>query len=268
MTNNLPRQFVLGVNAKGFDLVKYFFRNDKLPIRVDLSKTNLRVTAKQEKEFDIATTNFLPEIKKYIGEDMDVNTIKPDTIKLYFSDMLSKKVPVKLNVMVHTRKQYEIKGIAKISPDSITISGTKEELDTTNFVMTAHEEYREADRTIAEMINIEKNLEGITFYSLDKVFVTIPIEKFTEKTITLPIKLVNLSPKYNVKLLPSKVTVNFMVAISDYNRATPGLFNAVVDFKDFNPDNAVKLKVSLSTSPDYVKTIQISPPFVDYIIIK
>jgi len=268
LTNNLPKQFTLGVNAKGFDLMKYYFKSNKLPITVDLSKTNLKVSPKQEKEFDVATTNFMPEIRKYVGEDIEISSIKPDTIKLYFNDLLSKKVPVNLNVKVQCRKQFDTKGKPSVSPDSITISGSKEELDSIDFVNTIREEYKEADRTIAEMMNIEKKKDANIFYSIDKVYVTIPVEKFTEKTLEIPIRIINLKPKYNIKILPSKATINFMIAVNDYNRATASLFNAVADFKDFDPANDSKIKVTFTTSPDYVKSIHTSPPFVDYIIIK
>lgn len=268
LTNNLPKQFSIGINAKGYDLVKYYFKNNKLPITVDLSKSNLKVSPKQEKEFDIATSNFMPEIKKYMGDEIDINSITPDTIKLYFSDLLSKKVPIKLNVEIRCRKQYERKGKATISPDSITVSGSREELDSLTYINTVHEEFKEADRTISEMMNIEKKTTGITFYSTDKVFVTIPIEKFTEKTIEIPIKITNLKPKYNIKILPAKATITCMVSIEDYNRATANLFKAEADFKDFTPENNTKVKVALSAFPDYVKTILITPPYVDYIMIK
>ena len=268
LTNNLPKQFTVGVNAKGFDLMRYYFKSNKLPITVDLSKTNLKISPKQEKEFDVATTNFMPEIRKYMGDDIEINSIRPDTIKLYFSELLSKKVPVNLNVKVNCRKQYNTKGKPSISPDSVTVSGTKDELDSITSVNTVSEEYKEADKTIAEMINIEKKKQGNIFYSIEKVYVTIPIEKYTEKTLEIPVKILNLKPKYNIKIIPSKATVNFMIAVNDYKRATANDFNAVADFKDFDPANDSKIKVTMTSSPDYIKSMQITPSFVDYIIIK
>jgi YbbR domain-containing protein len=268
LTNNLPKQFTVGVNAKGFDLMRYYFKSNKLPITVDLSKTNLKISPKQEKEFDVATTNFMPEIRKYMGDDIEINSIRPDTIKLYFSELLSKKVPVNLNVKVNCRKQYNTKGKPSISPDSVTVSGTKDELDSITSVNTVSEEYKEADKTIAEMINIEKKKQGNIFYSIEKVYVTIPIEKYTEKTLEIAIKILNLKPKYNIRIIPSKATLNFMIAVNDYKRATANDFNAVADFKDFDPANDSKIKVTLTLSPDYIKSMQITPPFVDYIIIK
>jgi hypothetical protein len=77
-----------------------------------------------------------------------------------------------------------------------------------------------------------------------------------------------LKPQYNIKVLPAKVTISCMVAVSDYNTISEKLFNPVVDFKDFNPENDTKMKVTLSTYNDNIKSIQIDPPFVDYIIIK
>lgn len=268
LINNLPKQFTLEINAKGFDLVSNYFNKRKLPITIDLSKINLNEFSKKEKEYEIATTEFTSEINKYLGDDIRIISVSPDTLKLNFSDLQTKKVPVNLNIKIKPRKQFDIKGKLKASPDSITISGTKEELDTINSVNSEREEFVELDKTISKMMNIEKRNNPDIFYSQDKIYVTIPIEKFTEKTFEIPLKMVNLKPQYNIKVLPAKVTISFMVAVSDYNTITEKLFNPVVDFKDFNPENDTKMKVSLSTFSDNIKSIQIDPPFVDYIIIK
>ncbi|MEI6817031.1 MAG: hypothetical protein WCL14_10510 [Bacteroidota bacterium] len=268
LTSNLPKQFSVQVNAKGFDLLGYYFNTRRLPITIDLSKTNLKESPNANKEFDISTADFYPEINNYLGDNIQILSINPDTIKLYFSALSTKKVPVRLNIELQCRKQFDVNGLTKLSPDSITVSGTKEELDTISFVSTVHNLFKDIDRPISEMIDIERSTESHLFYSLDKVYVTIPVEKFTEKTLEVPLKLINLKPKFNVKVIPTKVKVSFMVAISDYSKVFPDMFGAEVDFANFQPEDVSKMKVAMHVSPNYIKSMQIAPEYVDYLIIK
>jgi hypothetical protein len=97
--------------------------------------------------------------------------------------------------------------------------------------------------------------------------VIVPVEKFTEKTLTIPIKALNLPGDLLLRTFPGFITVSTMVSVSDYNKVTPDLFRAVVDYNDVLSGSG-KLKVNLVQSPAFIVNTKYLPKSVEFIIEK
>ena len=96
---------------------------------------------------------------------------------------------------------------------------------------------------------------------------TINVTKFTEASVELPIGVINLPEKYTLKAFPENVTVKYNVAFTNYEKVTPNLFKAVVDYSSIKPGSN-KLKVILTKQSPEIRAVKLYPEKVEYIIRK
>jgi hypothetical protein len=97
-----------------------------------------------------------------------------------------------------------------------------------------------------------------------KVNLKIPVERFTEKKIKIPITVVNRPQGSNLKIFPSDAEVSFLVGLSDYETITQSDFDVVVVFDSAQTQQT--LEVILRKQPEYIQQLRISPPNVEYLI--
>ena len=93
----------------------------------------------------------------------------------------------------------------------------------------------------------------------------IPVEKFTEKELEIPVQIKNKPENVNIKFFPSEVKITFMVGLSEFEDINAADFSAVVDY------NTVLLKkenpeVEIEKKPSNIEILRISPDRVEYLI--
>src|ERR1700733_1866838 len=94
----LPKDFTLLVNAVGWDLLRYRIQSDSQEINVDLEHY-------KGKPYIISS-----KLKDLVGlqltRSITINDIYPDTIDLTQENMMSKKVPVQLQLLLSFDKEF------------------------------------------------------------------------------------------------------------------------------------------------------------------
>jgi YbbR domain-containing protein len=124
------------------------------------------------------------------------------------------------------------------------------------------------DETIIAQLNLQSAKEGNISTYPRSVQVTIPVNEFTEKTIEVPVKLVNNSDYYNVKVFPQKVKVTFTTSLNKYAEMDEDLFEAVADLNMWKKYSYNVLPVMLTKLPEFCRIVKIEPKNIDFIIKK
>src|SRR5690606_34909935 len=115
------------------NLLKYSFTKFR-SLKVDVAQLE-RTTAKGTKSFWHTNSN-LNFIESQLGMDVQVHAINPDTIFFDFNRLISKKVPVQLDIKKEYSNLINIYGAPKIIPDSITITGSEADLTNIKHIKT------------------------------------------------------------------------------------------------------------------------------------
>jgi hypothetical protein len=127
-------------------------------------------------------------------------------------------------------------------------------------------------RDVGENINTRVNLQSVKEGNLNvypkTVQVIIPVDEFTEKTLELPVKLINNHNYDNIKVFPQKVRVTFTTALNRYPDMTEDLFEATADLDLWRDHGYRTLPVKLTRFPPFCKIVKISPANIDFIIKK
>lgn len=248
------------VQGTGWQMLFSGMNKESKPITIDLAtleNRNYVVLSSQLKQININKELTQPII-----------SIDPDTLYFDFTNRLVKKVPVQLMLGLKYRKQFAVSGNIVIKPAYITVSGPTGRLKEISLWKTDSLQMQEVDETINTRINLQSVKEGNLNVYPKTVQVIVPVDEFTEKTLDLPVKLINNHNYDNVKVFPQRVKVTFTTALSRYPDMNEDLFEATADLDLWRDHDYKSLPVKLTRVPPFCKIVKVSPANIDFIIKK
>ncbi|SMO44221.1 YbbR-like protein [Saccharicrinis carchari] len=195
-------------------------------------------------------------------KDVELLSISPDTLFIYFEKKVRKRVPVKFNSQLNFKQQYYQSGQVSIKPDSIEVAGPGSLLDSTLFVNTEFMVYEGLSDSLIRNVSLEQ-IANVTFNPA-RVVVSIPIEPYTQKNMRIPIQHLNVPDTLALKTFPDDIGISFTVAASRFNKVKIQDFSVAVDFNSSTtPGLPDRLKVRMLKQPEGIKNVSYSPLFVE-----
>jgi hypothetical protein len=266
IVSDVPQQLMLRINGHGFTIIKHKFYSGLSPLRIDVSFAGITPIDTGSQLYYVLTRRFRERLASQIGEDLQVVSVQPDTLYFVLDDIISKNIKVRPQLNLSFRKQFMQKGEAKSIPDSVKVFGPRIIMDTIRWIDTEILKRSKVNDTIRKQVELMpvRTLQ----YIQDNVDLVIAVEKFTEKTFTVPIEAINLPPDFILKTFPGFITVSTLVSVNDYNKLNADLFRAVVDYRDISSNSSNKLKITLEKSPGYIVNTKFSPKSVEFVIEK
>jgi len=234
------------------------------PIDLDLDKYLSQSYGGGKQKYFVLTYRIRSSIAKQLGGDIFLEGIEPDTLFVDLTETIDKKVPVKLFLKADFERQYMQSGGVVIEPDKILLKGPKSVLDTISEVLTKPLKFSEINQKIVQKVSLVP-IPQVSF-STRSVMVTVPVEKYTELTVTVPVEIENQPDGVKLFFLPKSVDVKCNVILSKYFALKPRMFKAVVDYNLINKSINKKLKVKIVTLPEYTSLVDFNPKYVEYII--
>lgn len=265
LVNKVPSHIDLKIQAPGYTLLKYKLSPRLVPVNLDL-RSYLVYQKGKSNVYYVVTKDLQGRLKRRFSGEMNILEIQPDTLYFKFDISKSKKVAVVPHINFSLEKQYMLSSLINTSPDSILVTGPSSIIDTLKDIHTINMDYPKLKRAVNEEVELIKSKE--LSYSADKVFITIPVEQYTEATLKVPIIVTNLPDSMNLRTFPDQVSLTCNVALGRYENIFPGIFRAEVDYSSVSTNIGKQLKVNVTSFPDYVQSVRISPAFVDFIIEK
>lgn len=208
----------------------------------------------------------LERFSSQLGADLTLLAVSPDTLYFQLSDVVQKRVTVKPDLKIAYAKQFMQAGSYIVTPAKVKVKGPASVIDTLNFIYTQPLVLENISDNIDVVLPI-KPVKGISFQP-SEVRVAIPVEKFTEAKVEVPVTCINIPFGYDVLLSPKAVTVTCNVAVSKYFALKPHHFNIICDYNDLIIEPSGKAIVKLIKYPDFIGRIQMEPRKVDFVIVK
>ena len=258
-TLDLPSQINTRVDISGYGYLEYLLNANRQSIIVDYKKA-LRLNYNKNHRYILSESLTDKLLKKY--PDLNLFSIKPDTILFYYDKIEVKKVPIKPLAIFNITEGYVKSGEVYSKPDSVIISGPIEKIRSISFVNTGLINLKDISKTTKRNVAL-KEIESISF-RINRTNVTVPVEQSTEKLIKIPIIVENLIDNEQIKLIPNTLKISYKVGISRYAGVSNEQFTARVVYTDSTKFNNV-LKVEISKFPDNVYAIEFTPKFVEFI---
>jgi len=266
LKNELPEFFSIEVNAHGYKLLEYKISNKFLPYIINVNSLTLRIHSRSENTKLYTLPVLLKEdIESKLSSEFQIISISPDTLYFEFDERIFKKVKIISQINAQPAAQYMLRGEVMLLPDSVTISGASAIVDSINHVYTVKENILNLDKDYSDEVKLLK-IDDIEFSS-ENIDVNIDVEKFTEGTQKINITLLNVPDSLILRTFPKEVTVSYFVPLSDYDKISPQMFDAIIDYKDIASTGDM-LQVKITNSPNYVQSLRYYPQQVEYIIEK
>ncbi|UKT64795.1 YbbR-like domain-containing protein [Pedobacter mucosus] len=250
----------LQVEGTGWQLLFARLRINPQSVSVSLNKLNSR-------DF-IVFSDQLSNINKQLETSQKVISIKPDTLYFDFTRRSVKKVPIKLIQKIGFIKQYGISSEINLTPKYVTVTGPIEELAKVSYWTTDTLKLLRVQANTTSRINMQHSTHKNVSIFPSSVEVKIPIDEFTEKTLEVPLKIINNRNYHGIRLYPKKVKVTFLIALSNFDQVDESFITAAVDVDEWQNLHHNQFVVKITEFPNYCKLINIFPSKIDFIVEK
>lgn len=210
--------------------------------------------------------DLLSSLKESFGGSATVTSLSLDSLQLFYTTSKGKSVPVHVECNVFPASGSIMEGSVTAKPASVMVYGKKEILDTILYISTEALNLHNLSETTEMEVNLQKlrNARAIP----GKVVITVPIEPLVKKQEMVTVDVINVPEGEELLLFPSKVPVEYYVAMSRLSDNEDANIKLVVDFQDVASSTDGKLHVRTVNVPDRLKNLKLTTDSVEYAVIK
>jgi YbbR domain-containing protein len=261
LANNTPVKLDLKIEGQGFTILRYKMMSFS-PILLDIEQ----VTNNLEPNsgiYKVQSKNLIREVSSQLSTEIQINEISPEILEIVLDSLITKTVPVELDIDIEFVPQYNLKNPVKTVPDKVKITGPAIALEKISALKTKVSITNKLESDLSqeiELIHPER-----TTISPEKVNLIIEVEKYTEKELKIPIEIIHKPDKVRIKLFPSEVKVLFTVGLSRFETIKPADFGISVDYNSI-VDNVSNLNILLYKKPDFIQGVRLNPEKVEFLI--
>ena len=138
-----------------------------------------------------------------------------------------------------------------------------------SYISTSLLQKKELNVSINEFVAIKEfNPDSNVRAEKDKVLITASVERFTEGSVDVPIKVLNIPEGKQINTFPKFVKVTYRIALSNFNKIDSSTFLIECDYGISENNNLPYLLPKLVGSSSMIKNARISPQKIDFLINK
>ena len=256
----LEKKVKLRVETPGYKLLLTQMGFNKIYLDIDLQET-------RHKQF-LLTDDLRKRVAENLPLDVRLFSISPDTLYLNFDEKYSRRIPVRLVKKLEFEKQFDQKELIQLSPDSVEVSGPKILIDSIKSWPTVELKQKRVKDNLRGTIDLVKPARNGISISPETVKYNIVVEEFTEQSIEVEVRKMNVPAGMQITTYPKKVKVTFQVPLNNYEAINETSFEVVADFGKIEIGKQKEVYLELTQTPAYVKGVTISPISTEYIIYK
>ena len=265
---NIPESIVISENnkklntsitASGVEIILYRLFNNNL--KIDLIQANFEL---DYLSLNLENQKFL--IQQQLYSNTLLNQFTPSLVKIKFSRLSEKKIPIIPKTRINLRAGYLIDSNVISKPDCIIVRGPKILLDSIYYAETIAYNQEDVYESISKKINLSP-IEGANF-SKDFVDIELSVSRYSEKEFNIPIELINQPEGVKVKLFPPKTKVRATIPMSVIGNIRVSDFRLIADYNQILNGQTQKLELFIQKKPSGVKQIILEPNEVNYLIRK
>ena len=264
---NIPKEYIIKeqninsiqvyMKASGFELFYNKLFQNKLI--VDLEKEKI-VDNKIVINFD--ENKF--KLKESLNSNIDIMNVFPNQIIIGLEEVINKFVPIVLGNELKIKSGYGLRNPIILFPDSIKVSGPLNEISKISSVSAFINTNINIENDYTADYEIVKN-KNFTYEFLtgNAVF---NIDRYSEKTIKIPINVRGIPDSLELKLYPDKVDVSFQSSVKKLKNINKDDFIISVTFDSKKKLFSKELDISIDSFPSSLKNLKISHKKVEFLI--
>ncbi len=253
-----PIHFIsVKVHGRGW-LLNQFENNTKDPIVINVGIGGQKV---------LKLKPYMALMNREMPPGLLIEDIMTEAIWIQNTQEINKKVPLRLKFQLNFQKQYYFSTPTRISPDSITLTGSPSLLHSISTWELPDIILNAVHKSVDTTVSLYKSRFPDISVNPSSTNLQIHVDRFTESVLNLPIKILNPEEGKNLTLIPSHVEIRYLVPLSYYSSVREDLFEAQVNLEEWKQNKQIhRLKIAITRSPDFVRVVKLSPILADFII--
>ncbi|WP_251968662.1 CdaR family protein [Parabacteroides sp. AD58] len=258
-TNKIPQAINIRIKDKGSALLNYTIGQKFRSITIDMTGLS-----KESGKFTVDKRYIEAEVQKQVLATTTLYSIEPQAITLRFGMRKSKEFPIVFQGNIQTEKGFLVSSDIQISPSRVTVYASDSILDTIQEIKTVYTEIKNGKKSITRVVALEP-IEGTNFET-NNVSVTIPIEEYTEKMLSIPVTVTGVPVNYKIRTFPQAVEVACNIPISRFKELTEDMFTVEVPYAQLEENVSGSIDVQVTKKPDWVRYCHVSPAKIEFLL--
>ncbi len=256
LTQSPPNELEAVVKGTGWKLMRYLFKTGQYKLDIDLQAYGSRIIEREE-------------LFQLLSSEIGLPVVSANRNYLLFSldSTATRVVPVVFDNQINLARDFFVAGDISLSPDSIILTGPEEQLARVEAVHTVPFITSGVNRSLrTEVELLQPEPEQVQLHR-KKVFVSIPVEQFTELEFNLSVSVPEELGDY--ELLPKTVTLKCITKLSAARDISESDFTVAVIESEIGKDpNSAFVPLQLVQKPGFVKGTRLSQNAVELFLIR
>lgn len=253
--NGLPDTIMVEIRDAGSRLATY--RREPLRLSIDLHTYLHGVKG----SIHIPSDALRRSISDLLQGTSRLIEISPEEINCDYYTEQERTVAVGLGGDWSPAPEYQLVGKPTLSRTKVTIYGDGNKLERIDTIYT--KPLQRNDLTDTTMIRVALALPQNVRANMDSIDVHIVTERFTEKKMTLPIRVEGVPEGYHIRIFPREVEVTVRVGISHFSQVNEEHIRALCRYAQ---DKSETLDVELHYNNPYITAAWAYPCVVEFIL--
>lgn len=201
---------------------------------------------------------------RWILSETEVIDIKPDTIAFFVERIVSKIVPVVVDLSLEFKPGYGLASNISVAPDSVIVSGPLSIMKDLKEIYTIRKSMFALDNKKVVNINLPKKT-GIS-YNNNLIEVVLDVQRIVDKQFdNIPVDVLDVPQDINVVLLPNTVGCSVRGGVNVLGNLNEDKFKAYLFYSDIVSDTMGSVIPHMEL-PENTSLLFIKPERVRYII--
>ncbi|MEL6658584.1 MAG: CdaR family protein [Bacteroidota bacterium] len=201
------------------------------------------------------------------NKEVEITNLLFDGFRIVLENRVEKQVPLRAQYQLGMQEEYNLVTAVELFPDSVWVGGPQSIIDPIQFWLTDSLILDDLGQTYTGQLPIVTPEAGVSV-SPASVQVTVPVERFTEKSIFVPVEILNPPPD-SIRLFPDKALVKCVIGLGNYNSLRAEDFRLVADLsKSRLQEGKNSVPLELLTAPDYLHSVSLSPRATEFFVVK
>jgi hypothetical protein len=200
-----------------------------------------------------------------VQREVNVVTASNNDVLVPVSRVEKKRVALVKDFKVSYSANFQPVKLKGFNPDTVRIYGDKKDLDLVNSLKVTSLPVTINDTVTVLKFKLADQFKHLLF-DVEIVEYIIIAAEMTEGTVTIPIELINVPSKANVKLLPELLTIAYTTTLKDFNDVRALDFKVTIDYDLIDSNNA-SVVPNVQLGSDKIKGIRLNDKVVQVLSI-
>jgi len=201
---------------------------------------------------------------RWILSETEIIDIKPDTIAFFVERIISRKIPVIVDLSLEFKPGYGLANDILVVPDSVIVSGPLSIMKELKEIPTVRKSLSSLDNKKVVNINLPKST-GIT-YNNNEIEVVLDVQRIVDKQFdNIPVDVLDVPQDISVVLLPNTVGCSVRGGVNVLGNLNNDKFKAFLFYSDIVNDTLGSVVPHVEL-PENTSLMFIKPERVRYII--